>query len=160
MKAAALSGNAQELAELMRQDPGFDVNAETDEWESTLLHNACLGDSKSVIPLLLAHPDIDVNMRNAYGITPFAYACSCDSTSCVRLLLKDSRVEVNEPDFEGRTPLYRAAHFGQLDAIKWWNASGREIDLGKPGDVDETDAIGVAKKRGYAEVVTLLKIQE
>jgi len=157
MKAAALSGNAQELAELMRQDPGFDVNAETDEWESTLLHNACLGDSKSVIPLLLAHPDIDVNMRNAYGITPFAYACSCDSTSCVRLLLKVSRVKVNEPANDGTTPLFfLTARNGRLDTIKWWIASGREIDLGEPGEYT-TDAIGRAKEKGETGVVTLLE---
>jgi len=31
------------------------------------------------------------------------------------------------------------------------------MDLGKPGDIGRTDAIGTAKKNGYAEVVTLLK---
>ena len=31
------------------------------------------------------------------------------------------------------------------------------MDLGKPGDVDTTDAIGVAKKWGHAKVVTLLE---
>ena len=53
--------------------------------------------------------------------------------------------------------LWFAARYGHLDVIKWWIASGRENDLGKPGDVDKTDAIGVAKKLGYAEVVTLLE---
>ena len=46
---------------------------------------------------------------------------------------------------------------GRLDIIKWWIASGREIDLGTPGDVDKTDAIGVAKRYGRTEVVTLLE---
>ena len=31
------------------------------------------------------------------------------------------------------------------------------MDFGKPGDVDKTDAIGVAKQRGKTEVVTLLE---
>ena len=31
------------------------------------------------------------------------------------------------------------------------------MDLGEPGDADRTDAIGVAKKRGNLEVVTLLE---
>ena len=31
------------------------------------------------------------------------------------------------------------------------------MDLGKPGDIGRTDAIGTAKKNAYAEVVTLLK---
>ena len=55
------------------------------------------------------------------------------------------------------TPLWYAARWGHFDVIKWWIASGREMDFGKPGDVDKTDAIGVAKQRGKTEVVTLLE---
>ena len=50
-----------------------------------------------------------------------------------------------------------AARNGYLDVIKWWIASGREMDLGTPGDVDKTDAIGVAKNWGRTEVATLLE---
>ena len=53
-------------------------------------------------------------------------------------MLKDSRVKVNEPNRDGETPLWVAANYGFLDVIKWWVASGREMDLGKPGDVDKT----------------------
>ena len=45
---------------------------------------------------------------------------------------------MNEPRSDGITPLWWAAANGYLDIIKWWIASGREIDLG-------------------TEVVTLLK---
>ena len=72
-------------------------------------------------------------------------------------MLKDSRVDVNEPDNSGWTPLYCAARYGYLDVIKWWIASGREMDFGKPGEVDKTDAIGGAKKYGKTEVVALLE---
>ena len=51
---------------------------------------------------------------------------------------------MNEPAKDGTTPLYAAAS-GSLDVIKWWIASGREMDLGRPGDVGKTDAIGKAK---------------
>ena len=64
---------------------------------------------------------------------------------------------VNEPDNNGYTPLWWAAYDGRHDVIKWWIASGREMNLGKPGDVDKTDAIGAAKKEGKTEVVTLLE---
>jgi len=64
---------------------------------------------------------------------------------------------VNEPSNNGFTPLWRAACWGHLDVIKWWIASGREIDLGKPGEVNMTDAIGVAKERGKREVVSVLE---
>ena len=63
-------------------------------------------------------------------------------------MLKDSRVKVNEPNKSGCTPLWRAANYGFLDIIKWWIASGREMDLGKPEDIGKRDAIGVAMVEG------------
>ena len=39
MLAAVKKGDAKELAELMRQDPGFDVNMVVDEYGYTLLHS-------------------------------------------------------------------------------------------------------------------------
>ena len=142
MFTAVWEGDAKKLAELIRQDPGFNVNMrDEDGW--TLLHLACLDcDRSPVIPLLLAHPDIDVNTKTKHVETPFYYACWDGSTSCVREMLKDSRVNVKTPDNEGRTRLRFAAYYGHLDVIKWWIASEREMDLGTPGDVDKTDVIG------------------
>jgi len=156
MWAAVKSGDAKKFAELMGQDPAFDVNQQ-DGYGRTFLHLACNKDSGSaVIPLLLAHPDIDVNVKDGiFRANPFYLACLNGFTSCVREMLKDSRVKVNECAKDGETPLYRAARNGYLDVIKWWIASGREMDLGKPGDVEY--AIGVAKKKGETEVVTLLE---
>jgi len=160
MLAAVENGDAKKLAELLiRQDPGFKLNNMSRDGNGrTLLHYACSeSDSGSpVIPLLLAHPDIDVNVKNIYGSTPFFYACD-GRPSCVREMLRDSRVNVNEPDQFGRTPLRYAAYKGHLDVIRLWIASGREMDLGTPGDVDKTDAIGVAKQNGKREVVALLE---
>jgi len=142
----------------MRQDPGFKINADQDGDSNALLHFACSGDSRSaVIPLLLAHPGIDVNVKTKCGDSPFILACLYGFTSCVRELLKDSRVKVNETLNGGRTPLWYAAYNDHLDVIKWWIVSGREMDLGTPGDVYMTDAIGAAKEEGYSEVVTLLE---
>jgi len=74
---------------------------------------------------------------------------------------------VNEPDNYGRTPLWWAARDGYHDLIKVWIASGREMDLGTPGDVEKTDSIGAAKmigkyddeakKKSKTEVVSLLE---
>ena len=76
MWAAVESGDAKKVAELMRQDPGFKVNMDQDGYGFTLLHSACGGDRRSaVIPLLLAHPDIDVNVKNSGEQTPFLCAC-------------------------------------------------------------------------------------
>jgi len=157
MLAAVKSGNAKELAELIRRNPGFKVNMDHGA-RQTLLHFACVEDRRSaVIPLLLAHPDVDVNVKNKDGWTPFFRACDGGHPSCVREMLKDSRVKVNEPTNIGRTPLHRAAHWGRLDVIKRWIASGREMDLGKPGDIHKTDAIGKAKWEVQTEVANLLE---
>ena len=45
MLAAVEKGDAKELAKLMGQDPGFDVN-EQDEDGWTFLHLTCAGDSR------------------------------------------------------------------------------------------------------------------
>ena len=157
MFTAVRSGDAKKVAELIRQDPGFKVNMAVDGSGVTLLHYACLGDSRSaVIPLLLAHPDIDVNVKTKYGETSFYLACR-GYPSCVREMLKDSRVKVNEPNNDGFTPLWYAARNGHDDVIKLWIASGREIDLGTPGDVFKTDAIGDARWEDNTEIASLLE---
>jgi len=100
-------------------------------------------------------------LKNQSGHAPCYYAGFYGHTSCVREMLGDSRVKVNEPTNSGSTSLHRAARWGRLDAIKWWIASGREMDLGAPGDIDKTDAIGAARQFiacecGRKEVVLLL----
>jgi len=64
---------------------------------------------------------------------------------------------VEEPNNYGATPLQNAAYWGRHDEIKWWIVSGREMNLGTPGDIDKTDAIGAAKKYWRTEVVSLLE---
>jgi len=158
MLAAVQEGDVRKLAELMRQDPGFDVNMnQSDRIGFTLLFYACCkSESSPVIPLLLAHPDIDVNVKGETGWTPFFSACGGGRSSCVRELLKDSRVKVNEPNNSGLTPLWWSACGNYLGVIKWWIVSGREMDLVTPGN-DRTDAIGIAKKLDRTKVVTLLE---
>ena len=155
---AIKEGNTEDVLQILMKNPDISVNT-ADEGGLPPLHVACdkADDSGSVIPLLLAHPDIDVNVKDRDGSTPFFAACANGHTSCVRLLLKDSRVMVNEPDSSGFTPLWRAAYSGHLQVIKWWIASGRDIDLGTPGDVYKTDALGVAKEEGKTAGVTLLE---
>jgi len=157
MLTAVRNGDAKKLVELMGQDPGFDVNEGLDEHGQTLLNFTCVDDRRSaVILLLLAHPDIDVNVKDKPGRTPFYCACG-GRLFCVREMLNDSRVKMNEPNKFGETPLYVAARNGHLGVIKWWIASGRDTDLGEPGDVDKTDVIGVAKKKGKTDGVALLE---
>jgi len=120
----------------------------------TSLQNACAAGYDSIVSILLAHHDIDVNLGNYYGFTPFFYACLSEHPFFVRELLKDPRLKLDEPK---PSPLFWAASRGHLDVIKSWIASGREMDLGKPGDDGKRDIIREAKKKGKTEVVTLLE---
>ena len=158
---ASLGGDVEEVKRILMNNPNLDVSWTIyGRYTYTALYVACENDRDSIVSILLAHPAIDVNLKAIYGTSPFFVSGLCGMTSCVRLLLKDQSVEVNEPDNGGCTPLCWAARKGHLDVIKWWIASGRETDLGTPGDA-ETDAIGEAKRKKRAKVVTLLeKFQE
>jgi len=46
MKAAVKEGDAKKVAEVIRQNPGFKVNVEQGEHGNTLLHYACIDDSR------------------------------------------------------------------------------------------------------------------
>ena len=155
---AGLSGRVEDVKSILRKNPSLNVNWKNEgEDARTALYAACYNVHDSVVSILLAHPDIDPNLKNKNGDTPFMIICYSGRTSCVRLLLQDQRVMVNEPANDGCTPLREAAQQGHQDAIKLWIASGREINLGKSGDNFKTDAIGTAKQEKKTEVVSLLE---
>ena len=163
---AANGGDVEEVKEILRNNPNVDVNWKDNATGMTALIRASMNGHDSVISVLLAHSDIDVNVSDSEGETPLMTACGSERESCFRLLLEDSRVKVNQPNNEGWTPLRLLATGGQMSTIKWWIASGREMDLGKPGE-ENTDAIQQARwtewwwsetaKEGKAKLATLLE---
>jgi len=163
---AANGGDVEEVKEILRNNPNVDVNWKDNATGTTALIRASMNGHDSVISVLLAHPDIDVNVSDSEGETPLMTACGSERVSCFSLLLEDSRVKVNQPNNEGWTPLRLLATGGQMSTIKWWIASGREMDLGKPGE-ENTDAIQQARwtewwwsetaKEGKAKLATLLE---
>jgi hypothetical protein len=143
------------VRKILEEDKDINVNSKDDGgW--TALHWACTNNYDRIVAMLLAHPDIDVNQKTHSRITPFWLACRKGNTLCVRSLLKDERVLVNEPSNYRYTSLYWAAYFGYLETIKWLIASGREVNLGEPGD-EHSDAIGGAEANEKPEVVSLLE---
>ena len=154
---AARDGTVGEVKEILRSNPTLKVNWKNEKDDDrTALIIACASGNDSIVSILLAHPDMDVTLKDKSGYTPFNTARANENISCVRLLLHDSRVNPNEPNNFGGTPLRNGAVAGQLDLIQLWIASGREMDLGKPGN-NLTDSIAAAKKQGKKEVVTLLE---
>jgi len=142
--AAVQDGKVEDVKEMLRTNPTLNVNWANEDGDTALTKSCDRGDG-AIVSILLAHPDIDVNLQDKNGWTPFSGACIFASPVCVRLLLKDPRVRVNKRDNWGSTPLKYVAANGHCDIVKWWIASGRDVDLGEPG-IPWTDAIGQAKK--------------
>ena len=153
---AARDGKEEEVRRILKESLETNVHWKDSDGYAAL-HVACINGRDKIVLVLLAHPDIDVIQKDSAGKIPFLYACAHGRTSCVRLLLQDARVKVNEPANNGYTPLWCAASNEHLEVIKWWIASGREMDLGQPGNIWTNDAIGAAKKGEKPEVVSLLE---
>jgi len=153
---AAKNGDVREVKEILRNFPTVNVNWRDNADGCAPLHAACRNFHDPVVAILLDRPDVDVNQRDNNGDTPFLRACYWGNTRCVRLLLRDPRVKINILDNLGYSPLRWASRWSYLETIKVWIASGREMDLGQPGN-EWTDAIAVAEKWGKTEVVALLQ---
>jgi len=111
--------------------------------------------------LLLAHPDINVNVRSHAGQTPFSKGCSLGHVSVVEVVLKDPRVDVLLDDNNGCTPLWWASFNGHHEVIEWLVASGRDLGdtknkKGKWIGKDHT-ALAIARMFKMTEVVTVLE---
>ena len=63
---AASGGRASEVSSLLRDNPGIDVNW-ANEYQWTPLHVASHKGHVEIVKLLLAHPDISVNLKNGSG---------------------------------------------------------------------------------------------
>ena len=86
------------------------------------LHYACSLDHVEIVTVILALPQVDVNLKNRDDETPLYTACLYNSISTVHLLLSDPRVNVVEVDSLGVTPLYLPAARGRLQVIKLYLA--------------------------------------
>ena len=154
--AAAALGNEAKVKDIIRSHPLLRINLGSGFSERTVLHYCCEFGRDSMVAILLAHPAIDVNKKDSFGNTPFNLACLCDRLGCVRLLLNDSKVKANETDTIGYSPLRVAALRGHTAVIRWWVASGRDMDLGEPGNW-KTDAIAEARSAGKLHIADLLE---
>jgi len=150
---ASVAGKLGEIREILRGNPDININHRKDY---TALDYACERGNPGFVGMLVAHPDIDVNLKNIFGGTSFLVACGNGHAACVRLLLHDLRVLINEPDSNGYTPLRNATFRGYLDVVRWMVASGRPLFLGQHGN-RANDAIGAARMEGKKELLSLLE---
>ena len=125
---AARDGDVSEVSSLLRDHAEINVNwTNPYNFRQTALHAACYYGRVEVVKLLLAHPGINVNLKDNFGITSLSKGCRNDKMSIVQLLLKDPRVDVTLDDEYGCTPLWWASRSGYREVIEWLIASGRDL---------------------------------
>jgi len=98
---------------LLNNHPNLGVNwVSEDDTQWTPLHIASIRGHLEVVKLLLAHPNINVNLKDNDGQTLFLLGCLNGHVLVVRVLLKDPRVDVTLEDCNDRTPLWFASYYG------------------------------------------------
>ena len=148
---AAWNQQLQRARHLLATHPELDLShydPEDPEQNSALHLSADFG-FVELVQLLTEQPQIDVNLKNSSGATPFLLACTCGRGAVVRHLVTDPRVEVNTPDSGDATPLWWAGYYNYTDIVRILVASGRPLELELPGRTAKA-----AEKHTIFEVVS------
>jgi ankyrin repeat protein len=160
LKDLLTRGNANEVKELLEENPTFNVNEGLNPGGWSALHLACWKGHDEIVSVLLNHPQINVNQKSESGSVPLLTGCYHGNVELVKLLLKDSRVNVNLAQDDGCTSLWWAVYWKHIEVIQWMIVlRGDELDMKKKGrDYDKAyNAIELARKRNQTEIFVLLE---
>jgi len=107
---AAQNGNIEAVRLLLSDGRLQDVNARCNGGDATVLMRACSSGYSEIVRLLLAHPKIDVNIKESRGYTALVHAVMIHfggtergHIECVSMLLADARVDVDIKTADGRS---------------------------------------------------------
>ena len=100
------------------ENPRTDVNIARLRDGATPLYFAAFRGSITILKMLLALPQVDVNKQANYGQTPLLASIMFGKEDCVLALLNDNRTNVNQSAHDGRTPLWCAARGGRNDCLE------------------------------------------
>lgn len=121
----------------------------------TPLHYACCRGDTDILKLLLAHPNIDVNIQNDEG-TPLHYACEGRrGTEIVKELLARPEIDINLKNEREETPLHYACEYDETEIVELLLAHP-EIDPNLKNKWGST-SLDIACEEGHTEIKTLLK---
>lgn len=150
--------DGEALKKYIADNPTFDVNQTgvgSFMYRRTILHLAANNNCPECVAVLLEHPDIDPNIRDALSNTPLIYSCSNGNCDAARVLLKDKRSVVLSFVFFQMTDslcshrvteridcaMTGALESGNLSAAKMLVASGRPLEV-DPKDVELARELG------------------
>ena len=127
---------------------GFDPNTVNLKAEPALLNALNVG-ALSSAEVLIRHPKINVNVRNAHGETALMLACLKGHVSLAKLLIS-RQADINHP---GWTPLHYAATGGHVELIQILLEESAYIDAESPNG---TTPLMMAARYGSAKATQLL----
>jgi len=107
----------------------IDVNHIYNNGDS-VLHIACRREDTEMVELLLAQPNINVNLRlrqDRNKLTPLMYACQNRCTRVLCLLLNDPRTDLTLTGSNDFTVLDECVNIGFIEGVELILASGRHI---------------------------------
>ena len=127
---------------------GFDPNTVNLKAEPALLNALNVGALTSA-EVLVRHPKINVNVRNAHGETALMLACLKGHVALSKLLIT-KQADINQP---GWTPLHYAATGGHVELIQLLLEESAYIDAESPNG---TTPLMMAARYGSAKATQLL----
>jgi len=125
---------------------------------TTLLHVASRFNLQSVVKVLLSLDDIEVNPKDAYGISPLHDAAKNGHEEIVRLLLKRNDIKVNPRDIRGQTPFSRASQRTHETVVRLL-LEREDVDADSKDSWDCTPLSYAAKEGDKAEAVMRLLLK-
>jgi len=125
----------------------------------TGLMGAIMRKNSDIVNILLACPDIDVNIRNEVGgLGALDFAIHWANTEAVSMLLSRGEIRLDNTDIWGNTVLHVACYEIQEEYVQMILAhpSCTKATLYKKNDLDET-AETLAEKMGYHDCVRIIR---
>ena len=135
----------------------LDINSKNPEGRSCL-HLAVMGGHYDCVSLLLEQcPEVDVNLGENDGYSPFLIACKDGFLDLVKLIAATGRVDVNHATENGYTSLFVTCCNGHADVVQFLlqHPFSPAIDVNK---ADHTGYVPflMAARNGHLRIVELL----
>ncbi|XP_035691517.1 rabankyrin-5-like [Branchiostoma floridae] len=93
-----------------------DINAKDAEGQAPI-HVAIINQSPAIISLLLAHPSVDLTVKDRHGRSPFATAMSCKNNKAAQAILDREPTAAEQVDNKGRNFLHIAIQNSDIESV-------------------------------------------